>query len=659
MIKKSKQFKYFSSLITVFAMLWSVGLNNVPLAHADAVTWVGRAEGTWETSDNWSTGLVPTNQDNVVINSSVDNVTVTVSAGQAINFASLVIGGDRTKSAKVILNGDIAAGVDLTVTSNGTLSTANKNSQGLRGTLSIESGGLLTHEANLDRVTSTINFSVANLNVASGGQINANGKGYSGGAIVHDGNGPGAGLYSSTDSVGSGGGYGGSGGKATLSGPIGSAGGSVNGSNTTPELSAGSGGAGSRFSAGGNGGGIMKFIVRGTATVNGSITANGNNGQAICGTTPAGPTGAGAGGGIRIETNTLAGTGSITAKGGDGPDNGFSCAAANGGGGRILISVVNSSFRGTVSVAGGLNSMRDAAGGAGSLENVVPTPTTALDSMIQPPTPVVTLPGPVSLFFRDVGQRIQLLFTFDPVKDADKRIQFAQDNITLAQTIISATTDVNIQARAGSLISRANDLSQAVLDNQDKWMKGDATAVAALSQAVTSYFVDARAMFDQIASVVTDQTMSTDIKTLSDNLVIQQRDAVRFAQTPPVQPVRAILRAVPNNDQDHDGIPDDMEKDLGTKPADFDSDGDGLSDRAEIEKYGTDPNNPDTDGDGYRDGVEVLKGYNPLGSGLLDNTKIIEPTKLKFITITQPKLKLTSTTFYLQNVLKNYQFIKK
>ncbi|HSH02823.1 MAG TPA: matrixin family metalloprotease [Anaerolineae bacterium] len=43
-----------------------------------------------------------------------------------------------------------------------------------------------------------------------------------------------------------------------------------------------------------------------------------------------------------------------------------------------------------------------------------------------------------------------------------------------------------------------------------------------------------------------------------------------------------------------------------------DSDGDGLSDRAERWMSGTDPNNPDTDGDGLSDGIEVKYRMNPL-----------------------------------------------
>ncbi len=74
-------------------------------------------------------------------------------------------------------------------------------------------------------------------------------------------------------------------------------------------------------------------------------------------------------------------------------------------------------------------------------------------------------------------------------------------------------------------------------------------------------------------------------------------------------------------DSDQDGLSDEEEKSLGTKPNSPDSDSDGLFDREEVKVYGTDPLNPDTDGDGYKDGDEVKNGYNPKGPGKLYEIK--------------------------------------
>jgi hypothetical protein len=71
------------------------------------------------------------------------------------------------------------------------------------------------------------------------------------------------------------------------------------------------------------------------------------------------------------------------------------------------------------------------------------------------------------------------------------------------------------------------------------------------------------------------------------------------------------------NDTDRDGLTNEEEEALGTSLTDFDTDGDGLSDRKEINVWKTDPLNTDTDGDGYGDGYEILKGYNPNGPGSL------------------------------------------
>ncbi len=63
--------------------------------------------------------------------------------------------------------------------------------------------------------------------------------------------------------------------------------------------------------------------------------------------------------------------------------------------------------------------------------------------------------------------------------------------------------------------------------------------------------------------------------------------------------------------------------------ADADTDGDGLTDVAEMRVTGTDPRNPDTDGDGVPDGLEVLRyRSNPLnpdtdGDGLTDGQALL------------------------------------
>lgn len=65
-------------------------------------------------------------------------------------------------------------------------------------------------------------------------------------------------------------------------------------------------------------------------------------------------------------------------------------------------------------------------------------------------------------------------------------------------------------------------------------------------------------------------------------------------------------------DSDGDGLSDEEEAKLGTDPNNPDTDGDGLLDGEEVNKYETDPLDKDTDKGGIMDGVEVKNGADPL-----------------------------------------------
>jgi uncharacterized repeat protein (TIGR02543 family) len=69
----------------------------------------------------------------------------------------------------------------------------------------------------------------------------------------------------------------------------------------------------------------------------------------------------------------------------------------------------------------------------------------------------------------------------------------------------------------------------------------------------------------------------------------------------------------PSDDADSDGLTNQEEYALGTNPKNADTDGDGVSDGDEVHgSPATNPLNPDTDGDGYTDGQERDAGTNPL-----------------------------------------------
>jgi hypothetical protein len=210
------------------------------------------------------------------------------------------------------------------------------------GTITVKNTGKIMHFWNTDTAApwaedGGIFIECSNLTVEAGGEINGQGLGFGGGAVNASGYGPGLGIYSG--SRGGGGGYGGGGGRGDNAG---STAGSAYGVNTNP-VNAGSGGSGGYDSGGGGGGGYAKIVAAGTVTVDGVINMNGLASGNIY-------SGGGSGGGLVIQCDTLAGSGTIQANGG----NCVGTAGGGGGGGRIMVLATNaSSFGGQLSAKSG------------------------------------------------------------------------------------------------------------------------------------------------------------------------------------------------------------------------------------------------------------------------------------------------------------------
>ena len=74
---------------------------------------------------------------------------------------------------------------------------------------------------------------------------------------------------------------------------------------------------------------------------------------------------------------------------------------------------------------------------------------------------------------------------------------------------------------------------------------------------------------------------------------------------------RLIVQLAPNNDSNHNGLPDDWESANRITDGNADEDGDGLTNAEEFAR-GTDPFAKDTDGDGMSDSDEMRAGLDPL-----------------------------------------------
>ncbi len=207
--------------------------------------------------------------------------------------------------------------------------------------VTIQTNGLLSSSAGMANLSVTV---YGNLGIDAGGSIDVNGLGFSAeqgpGAGSHDGGG-----------WGSGGGHGGIGGNSYWQKP----GGTGYDSIVTPsQWGSGGGTSNHNGGSGGNGGGAVVLNVAGTLRIDGSLTAEGMP-------SPNEQYGSGAGGSLWINAKALTGGGWLSARGGIG---GITQGGGGGGGGRIALYYTQNTFTGSISAAGGLGFQN---GGAGTI----------------------------------------------------------------------------------------------------------------------------------------------------------------------------------------------------------------------------------------------------------------------------------------------------
>ena len=272
----------------------------------------------------------------------ITNSIVNFDAGSTATIGGLVIMGTATvTAAKLAPNTlEVASGAVLQLTAQTTGGSLQVDAGGIFrqmnavplgfASVSILTGGALTHAANSTARASVVNLNVSgNFDLQSGAVISASGLGYTGGSgYTVPGNGPGGGTANS--GVGAGGAHGGAGGKSSANDA-----GGAGYDNATNPTDLGSGGGGSYPSGpGGAGGGAVLISVGGTFSLNGQIIANGNIGT-VSGQNYG--SGSGAGGAVNITATDFNGTGSVLANGATGATGGN--FGGGGAGGRIAVVV--------------------------------------------------------------------------------------------------------------------------------------------------------------------------------------------------------------------------------------------------------------------------------------------------------------------------------
>jgi phosphodiesterase/alkaline phosphatase D-like protein len=322
----------------------------------------------WSNALNWSGQTVPIAGDAVLFDGT--STTDCIVDYTANNLASITLDTLYTGTVRFTpyaVEGTIGS---LTLTSSLTVNG---------GTLVFEGDSHVDSDSSTPSVNDGTGYTITSpsITVGSGGRISADAEGFEQGV------GPGFGGVAS-NAGGTGGSYGGVGGYPISFGVTPSA---TYGSATSP-LSLGSGGGFSESvsgttasnGAGGAGGGALKLNVSGTLSVDGTLSANGEN--AVTGTSGNNRYGAGSGGSIWIAATTVSGSGTISANGGTttGTDAASTHPGGTGGGGRISFGSSGYSFSGSVQVNGGSVATTYASTGTAGRAGTVSFPSATLNN---------------------------------------------------------------------------------------------------------------------------------------------------------------------------------------------------------------------------------------------------------------------------------------
>ena len=245
-----------------------------------------------------------------------------------------------TASGNVSASSDVLFEANQGVNRDGTLRTDGVfyfNNLTVSNNATVTIGGYYTNDNDGRGVTLNLD---GNLTIDSGSKITATGQGHAGNA----GQGKGTGISATS---GSGGSYGGLGGKS-YNNDLASA--VYDSTKANYPYSLGSGG-GSGTGTGGKGGGAVALRVLGNVVNNGEISSDGVSGT---GGVSSWRPGGGSGGSVFINCDALSGSGIITAKGGAGLGD-ANYGSGGGGGGRISVvySATQSLALGNFSAAGG------------------------------------------------------------------------------------------------------------------------------------------------------------------------------------------------------------------------------------------------------------------------------------------------------------------
>ncbi|PIT86854.1 MAG: hypothetical protein COU33_00880 [Candidatus Magasanikbacteria bacterium CG10_big_fil_rev_8_21_14_0_10_43_6] len=147
------------------------------------------------------------------------------------------------------------------------------------------------------------------------------------------------------------------------------------------------------------------------------------------------------------------------------------------------------------------------------------------------------LPGGFGLFWKSVRERVTIGFTFDPVAKAEKRLQFAEERIRMAERFAERTDDPKAQERLDRAVERANILVEKIEEKREDWLAREDERAKRLLRNVVTHHDRREQIFDRIEERIPES----------------RREAFELQREDLVNRSRRLMNAIENED-----IPEDV-----------------------------------------------------------------------------------------------------
>ena len=117
------------------------------------------------------------------------------------------------------------------------------------------------------------------------------------------------------------------------------------------------------------------------------------------------------------------------------------------------------------------------------------------------------VPSPFSLFVRGIRERVSVLTTFDPVKKAEKQLQFALERQQLAEHLLAQATTEAQKERAEQLLDRSQAWIERIEEKTDKLQEKKDERVDRLMKHVSNFYLRREEKLQELEATVSPEQL--------------------------------------------------------------------------------------------------------------------------------------------------------